>query len=106
MGATDLIQGIQGMDPISITTGVLGLLGACYQTAVVLNAFYDGVAVVDVKIKGLLTDVESFARVLQLMKDALEQENVQSSLQSTGYIGNHWNNLSASINDGQNTLLN
>jgi hypothetical protein len=93
------------MDPISITAGVLALLGACIKTGAALKDFYDGAAIADTKVKGLLTDVESFTQVLRLMKETLEQENIQSSLQSTGHIGNHWNNLSTSIRDGQNTLL-
>jgi hypothetical protein len=40
-----------------------------------------------------------------MMKETLEQKNVQSSLQSTGHIGNHWASLSISIQDGQNTLI-
>lgn len=93
------------MDPLSITAGVLALLGACVTTGVTLKEFYDGAATADIKIKGLLTDVESFAQVLRSMKDTLEQENIQLSLQSTGHIGNHWNNLSTSIQDGQSTLI-
>lgn len=92
------------MDPLSITTGILALLGVCVTTGVALKEFYDGVATANVKVKGLLTDVESFTQVLRLMKDTLEQESMQSSLQSTGHIGNHWNNLSTSIRDGQSTL--
>lgn len=93
------------MDPLSITIGVLTLLGACIKTGTALKDFYDGAGIADTKVRGLLTDAESFTQVLRLMKDTLEQENIQSSLQSTGHIGNHWNNLSTSIRDGQNTLL-
>lgn len=93
------------MDPLSITTGVLSLLGVCLQTGLALKDFYDGAAIADTKVKGLLTEVESFTQVLQMMKETLEQEKIQSSLQATGHIGNHWNNLATSIRDGQNTLL-
>ena len=92
-------------DPLSITTGVLALLGSCISAGNAIKDFHDGVAIVDVKVKGLLSDVESFAQVLRMMKDTLEEEKVQSSLQVTGHIGNHWSNLSTSIKDGQNTLI-
>jgi hypothetical protein len=93
------------MDPLSITAGVLALLGVCITTGTALKDLYDGGAISDTKVKGLLTDVESFTQVLRSMKDTLEQEDIQSSLQSTGHISNHWNNLSTSIRDGQKTLL-
>jgi hypothetical protein len=92
-------------DPLSIATGVLGLLGTCVKVGTALKDFYDGAAFADTKIKGLLTDVESFTQVLRLMKDTFEQERIQTSFQVTGHIGNLWKNLSASIQDGQNTLL-
>jgi len=92
------------MDPLSITAGVVGLLSAALSTGTALKDFYDGAAMADTKVKGLMTDVESFTQVLTLMKHTLEQEQIQSSLQATGHIGNHWSNLSTSIGDGQKTL--
>ena len=91
-------------DPLSITAGVLGLLGTCVKVGSTLKDFYDGASFADTKVKGLLTDVESFTQVLRLMKNTFEQEQIQASIQTTGHIGNHWNNLSASIQDSQNTL--
>ena len=93
------------MDPVSIAGGVLALLGACIKTGITLKELYDGTAIADIKIKGLLTDVESFTQVLRIMKETLEQENFRTSLESTGHIGNHWNNLATSIRDGRKTLL-
>lgn len=92
-------------DPLSIIAGVLGLLGTCAKVGTTLKNFYDGASFADTKTKGLLTDVESFAHVLQLMKDTFEQEQIRNSMQATGHIGGHWKNLSASIQDGRNTLL-
>src|SRR5438477_59357 len=91
-------------EPLSITTGVLSLLTACVKIGVELKQFYDGAALADTAVKGLITDVEGFAHVLQLMKATLEQPYVQTSLQSTGHIGNHWRNISRSIQDGTKTL--
>jgi hypothetical protein len=80
-------------DPLSIATGVLGLLGTCVNVGTALKDFYDGAAFADTKVKGLLTDVESFTQVLRLMKDTFEQERIQTSFQVTGHIGNLWKNL-------------
>jgi hypothetical protein len=93
------------VDPLSITTGILGLLTACVKIGGELKKFHDGAAIADTTVKGLLNDVESFAQVLLPMKDTLEQPKVQSSLQATGHIGNHWSNLTRSIQDGQNMLV-
>ena len=92
------------MDPVSITTGVLALLQVCITTGRALKAFYDGGSLADTKVRGLITDVESFTQVLRLMKDTLEQENVRSSLEATGHIGNHWKSLSTTIQDSQQML--
>lgn len=92
-------------DPLSITTGVIALLGTCVTVAGAIKDFYDGAAIVDVKVNGLLSDVESFTQVLRMMKDTLEEDKVKSSLQATGHMGSHWTNLSKSIKDGQNTLI-
>ncbi|OCK78036.1 hypothetical protein K432DRAFT_279567, partial [Lepidopterella palustris CBS 459.81] len=92
------------VEPLSIATGVLGLLSACVKIGGELKNFHDGVAIADTAVKALLGDVESFAQVLRLMKDTLGQPGIQSSLQATGHIGNHWNDISKSIKDGQKTL--
>jgi hypothetical protein len=81
------------MDPLSVATGVFSLLAVCIRTGTILKDFYDNAAIADTKVKGLLTEVESFTQVLRLMKDTLEQENIKASFQATGHIGNHLNNL-------------
>lgn len=91
-------------DPLSIAAGVIGVLTACVQVGAALKDFHDGSAMADTKVAGLLADVESFQQVLKLMKDTLEQEQIQSSLHATGHIGNHWTNLLACLRDGQDTL--
>jgi hypothetical protein len=93
------------MDPLSITTGVLGLLGTCVKVGSTLKDFYDGASFADTKVKGLLTDVESFTQVLRLMQNTFEQNQIRSSIETAGHISNHWVFLAASIQDGQNTLL-
>lgn len=85
--------------------GVIGLLATCSKVALPLKTFHDVVAVVDVKVKGLLTEVESFTQALKLMEDTLKQDEVQQSFQTTGHISNHWSNLSTTITHCHNTLL-
>jgi hypothetical protein len=53
-------------DPISITTGVIALLGTCLKTGVAIKTFYDGTAIAEVKIKGLLSDVRVLRRYCKL----------------------------------------
>jgi hypothetical protein len=89
---------------LSITTGVFALLGTCIKVGGALKDFYDGAKSANTRIKALMSNVESFVQTLRLMKDTLEQEEVQSSFQTTGHIGNHWSNIASSIQDGQLTL--
>lgn len=92
-------------EPLSIVSGVVGLLVVATKVGMSLKNFHDGVAIADTRVKGLMTDVESFTKVLQMMKDTLEQEKAATSFQGTGHIGNHWSNLFQSIQDGQTTLV-
>ncbi|KAH6672009.1 hypothetical protein B0J14DRAFT_639956 [Halenospora varia] len=90
--------------PLSIVAGVVGLLAVATKAAIALKDFHDGAAIADTKVMELMADVESFMKALQLMKDTLEQEEAQASIQGTGHIGNHWKNLSQCIQDGQMTI--
>ena len=67
-------------NPLSITVGVLALLGTCVNVGTVLKDIYNGRALADTKVKGLLTNVESFTQVLQFIRDTLEHEQIQTSL--------------------------
>jgi hypothetical protein len=92
------------MDPLSIASGIAGLLGVCYQVGPVLMNFYCAVEIVDTKINGLQGTVENFVQVLTLMKVTLKRDEIQTSFHATGHISNHWNHLSSTIKDGQETL--
>jgi hypothetical protein len=92
-------------DPLSIISGVAGVLSVCIKVGQALNDFYDGVSIVDAKAKGLITEVDSFASILQLMKDTLEQDRIRNSFQATGFIGNLWNSLATSILDSETTIV-
>jgi hypothetical protein len=61
-------------------------LTAFIEGSASLKGLHDGAGVADAKVKGLLFDVESFAQVLYTIKDILDQEKAQSSLQATGHI--------------------
>jgi hypothetical protein len=89
------------VDPLSISTGVLTLLGVCVNVGVELKTFRNSVTVVDATINGLLRDVENLQQVLESMKDTFEADITGSA---TGHIGNHWRNVSKSLQNGQNTL--
>ena len=56
------VQNLKMADPLSITTGVIALLGTCITVATAIKGFYDGAAIADVKVKGLLSDVESLPK--------------------------------------------
>lgn len=58
----------------------------------------------DTTLAGLLGDVEGFKRVLESMKETINQDEIKSNLQSTGHTGSHWKNLARSLNDGIDTL--
>jgi hypothetical protein len=93
------------VEPLTITTGVLSLLGVCFNVGIELKRFRDGVAVVNTTVDGLLHDVSGLEQVLESMKGTFDQANNPHHSQATGHIGNHWKNLSRSLQDGQNTLI-
>ncbi|KAF2430132.1 hypothetical protein EJ08DRAFT_697675 [Tothia fuscella] len=78
------------VDPLSTTTGVVGLLTACIKIGGELQDLYNGAAVADATVK--------------LMDETLNQPEAQLSFRTTGHIGNHLKNISKSIQDGETTL--
>ncbi len=64
-------------DPLAISAGVLGLLGTCTTVGSTLKDFCDRASFADTKVKGPLTDVETFIQVLRLMNSTFEQEEIQ-----------------------------
>ncbi|KAK5124667.1 hypothetical protein LTR85_001380 [Meristemomyces frigidus] len=90
-------------DPLSITTGVLTLIGTCGNVGWQLKQFHGAAKIVDTTIEALLADVESITKVLDALQETVRVTR-SSTLQETGHIGNHWRNLSKSIADGQNVL--
>jgi hypothetical protein len=92
------------MDPLTITTGVVSLLKLCGTVGFSLKELHDGAQLAGPKADALVSEVQAFTRVLELMRSTLEDEKVQTAFQSTGHIGNHWRSISACLDDGQHTL--
>jgi hypothetical protein len=91
-------------DPLSITASIITLIHASVQVTVLINQFRHESSTVDTTLAGLLSDVEGFKRVLESMKETIDQSDIKLSLQSTGHTGSHWKNLARSLNDGTDAL--
>ena len=91
-------------DPLSITASIITLIQASIQVTVLIKQFRNEASAVDATLTGLLNDVEGFKRVLESMKETVNQSDIKSNLQSTGHAGSHWKNLARSLKDGTNTL--
>lgn len=92
-------------DPLSITTGVLAILGVCAKVGWQLNQFQDAAKVVDTTVEALKDDVNGIVRVLNALQETIRVSRA-SAFQETGHIGTHWRNLSTSISDGKDVLDN
>jgi hypothetical protein len=92
------------MDPLSITVSVLTLITISAQVSGLARQFRDEVNVVDTTLNGILNDVDGFQQVLESMKETFDQKDIRGDLRTTGHVGSHWNNLSRSLSDGENTL--
>lgn len=55
-------------DPLSIVSGVAGLLQAAWTVGVELKKFRDGVIIVRSTVEGLIGDVEGLSLVLESMR--------------------------------------
>jgi hypothetical protein len=91
-------------EPLSIITGIASLLGASVKAGTQLQTLANGISIVNVKIIGFLSDIEGFSLVLKVLQETLDRDQVRTSLQETGYIGNHWSSLAKSIEDCSETI--
>lgn len=91
-------------DPLSITVSVVALIQASYRVTVLIKQFNDETNALDATLTGLLGDVEGFQRVLESMRETVDQGDIQSNVQLTGHAGSHWKNLALSLNDGSDTV--
>lgn len=88
------------MDPLSITTGVLALLGVCYNVGTGLKKLYDDIEAVDETVAAIIEDVKALTKVLNTMKTSFD--GVAGPL--TGHVGAHWENIYSSLKDGNEAL--
>lgn len=88
------------MDPLSITTGVLALLGVCYNVGTGLKKLYDDIEAVDETVAAIIEDVKALTKVLNTMKTSFD--GVAGPL--TGHVGAHWENIYSSLKDGNGAL--
>ncbi|CAG5145720.1 uncharacterized protein ALTATR162_LOCUS1757 [Alternaria atra] len=91
-------------DPLSITASIITLIHVSVQVTVLVKQFRDEVTVVDATLTSLLNDVGGFQRVLESMKETIEENDNKETLQATGHVGNHWKNLARSLEDGADAL--
>nr|OQO23764.1 hypothetical protein B0A51_10146 [Rachicladosporium sp. CCFEE 5018] len=92
-------------DPLSITTGVLTVLGVCTKVGWQLNQFQGAAKVVDTTVETLKADIDGIVKVLQALEETIRVTRA-SAFEETGHIGTHWRNLSTSIADGKDVLDN
>jgi len=85
-----------------MTAGVVGILGASVKVGWQLKQLIEGASTTNTAVSSLLEEVEDFSNVLRLMQATLT--DLSTIQQTVGHIGNHWANLSTSIQDGQATL--
>ena len=90
------------MDPLSITTGVLSVLGVCLKVSVELKKFRDAANEGKATATAMLVDLSALRRVLQSMEEIFDQLDVEAI--ATGCIGTHWQNLLTSLRDGHDAL--
>jgi RNA binding exosome subunit len=91
-------------DPLSITASIITLIHVSVQVTVLVKQFRDEVTVVDATLTSLLNDVGGFQRVLESMKETIEENDNKETLQATGHVGNHWKNFARSLEDGADAL--
>jgi methyl-accepting chemotaxis protein len=90
------------MDPLSISAGIVGILSGSVTVASQLKKLIDGASTANLAVSSLLEEVEDFSNVLKLMRETVS--DLSAEQQTVGHIGNHWSNLSTSIQDGQATI--
>jgi hypothetical protein len=91
-------------EPLAITTGVLSILGVCYNLGIELKKFQDGVKAIDPTVNGLINEVDGLQIVLKTLGDTFEYIESQQPMESTGHIGTLWKNVSRSLEDCNATL--
>jgi len=91
------------MDPLTIVGSSLSVAKLCYTVGWELKKFIDGTKLVGTAINALFQDVQSFGKILEQMKDTVDDPKVKASA-LTGYVGSHWRHLQTSLDDAEETL--
>lgn len=91
------------MDPLTIVGSSLSVARLCYTVGWELKKFIDGTKLVGTAINSLFQDVQSFGKILEQMKDTVDDPKVKAST-LTGYVGSHWRYLRTSLDDAEETL--
>ena len=93
---------VSTMDPLSITAGVVGLLGSTLGIGVTLRQFIHGAKEASTVVNAMISDVKALRKVLESMEVMFEE--MDSERTETGAIGTHWKNLLTALQDGQTCL--
>jgi len=91
------------MDPVTIVGLLITVSKLCGAVGQELKKFINGTKLVGTAINALFQDVKSFEKILDHMKDTVDDPRVKTSA-STGYLGAHWHHLKTSLNDAEKTL--
>lgn len=91
------------MDPLSITAGIAGILGATLTVSVALRQLLYGAKEAASVVNALICDVKALRKVLESMEGTFDE--MDSDMLEIGHVGTHWQNLLASLQDGQSCLL-
>ncbi len=91
------------MEAVTIVGLSITVAKLCSAVGLELKKFIDGTKLVGTAINALFQDVESFEKILDQMKDTVDDPKVKTSA-STGYLGSHWDHLGTSLNDAEETL--
>ncbi|KAI2483618.1 hypothetical protein Ptr902_05935 [Pyrenophora tritici-repentis] len=92
------------MDGVSFAASVIAIIHVTVELAVLIKEVADGVSVVEATLADLLSDVDSFQRVLESLKETMENSEINADPHTTGYVGSHWRNLARSLDDGAGAL--
>ncbi|KAE9993713.1 hypothetical protein EG327_003723 [Venturia inaequalis] len=91
------------MEPLTITAGVVGTLSATLSVGVTLRKFLHGAKGTTSIVNAMISDVKALRAVLESMELTFEEMDTERS--ESGHIGNHWQNLSTSLEDARICLF-
>lgn len=91
------------MEPLTITAGVVGTLSATLSVGVTLRKFLHGAKGTASIVNAMIADVKALRAVLESMELTFEEMDTERS--ESGHIGNHWQNLSTSLEDARICLI-